>query len=113
MRAKMDHQRTWASVMAAVVVFVSLPASADIVISYVVVRDTAVRVAPSLAEKDITTLLKGDTVISTGSFGHRGIVRGEAPVCDAGWCFVLANGHYGYVPKGTYRRLQFETSSAP
>jgi hypothetical protein len=66
-------------------------------------KGTAVRQGPDESEEEITTLLKGDTVISTGSFREKSIVRGTPPICKAGWCFVLANGHYGYVPEGTYR----------
>jgi SH3-like domain-containing protein len=80
-----------------------LPASGETVTDFVVLKSTAVRQGPDESEEEITTLLKGDTVISTGSFREKSIVRGTPPICKAGWCFVLANGHYGYVPEGTYR----------
>jgi hypothetical protein len=58
---------------------------------------------PDNATEEITALLKGDTVVSTRSFREKSIARGTPPICDAGWCFVSANGHFGYVPEGTYK----------
>lgn len=87
-----------------------VPAFADTVHSYLVLRDTPVRSGPGAGYDDVTTLLKGDSVISTGSFGGRGIARGADPVCVSSWCFVMANGHYGYVPSGTYSRIQATVS---
>ena len=90
---------------------ISLPAFADTVVSYSVLRDTTVRLGPAETYDDVTLLLRGDNVIGTGSFGGRGIVRELPPACEAGWCFVMANGHYGYVPSGTFKRIT--TTVAP
>ena len=83
-----------------------LPVSGETITDYVVLRETVVRQGPDRSELAITTLLKGDTVVSTGSFRQRSIARGVPPICEAGWCFVLANGHFGYVPKGIYKSVK-------
>lgn len=91
--------------LTAILCAISLPAFADTVVSYSVLKDTTVRLGPAETHEDVTLLLKGDSVIGTGSFGGRGIVRELPPACESGWCFVMANGHYGYVPSGTFKRI--------